>query len=222
MAFLTVVFDLDGTLIDTAPDLIDTLNVVLGNERLPPVAYDEARLMIGGGARRMLELGLKADGRATSGPELDRMFNEFLKYYSAHIADRSRPFPGLESALDALAVKGCKLAVCTNKLESLSRQLLDALDLSRRFAVICGQDTFGTMKPDPEVLRRTIRESGGDVGRAVMIGDSATDINTAKAANVPVVAVDFGYTEIPVNRLGPDRIISHFDALAEAVFDLMA
>ena len=151
MAFLTVVFDLDGTLIDTAPDLIDTLNVVLGNERLPPVAYDEARLMIGGGARRMLELGLKADGRATSGPELDRMFNEFLKYYSAHIADRSRPFPGLESALDALAVKGCKLAVCTNKLESLSRQLLDALDLSRRFAVICGQDTFGTMKPDPEV-----------------------------------------------------------------------
>ena len=89
-------------------------------------------------------------------------------------------------------------------------------------AVICGQDTFGTMKPDPEVLRRTIRESGGDVGRAVMIGDSATDINTAKAANVPVVAVDFGYTEIPVNRLGPDRIISHFDALAEAVFDLMA
>lgn len=222
MAFLTVVFDLDGTLIDTAPDLIDTLNVVLGNERLPPVAYDEARLMIGGGARRMLELGLKADGRATSGPELDRMFNEFLKYYSAHIADRSRPFPGLESALDALAVKGCKLAVCTNKLESLSRQLLDALDLSRRFAVICGQDTFGTMKPDPEVLRRTIRESGGDVGRAVMIGDSATDINTAKAANVPVVAVDFGYTEIPVNRLGPDRIISHFDALPEAVFDLMA
>ena len=105
-----IVFDLDGTLIDTAPDLIDTLNVVLGNERLPPVAYDEARLMIGGGARRMLELGLKADGRATSGPELDRMFNEFLKYYSAHIADRSRPFPGLESALDALEPERERLA----------------------------------------------------------------------------------------------------------------
>ncbi len=220
MAFLTVVFDLDGTLIDTAPDLIETLNVVLRNERLPAVAYDEARLMIGGGAKRMLELGLKADGRNASGPELDRMFNEFLKYYSAHIADRSRPFPGLEGALDVLAAKGCKFAVCTNKLESLSRQLLDALDLTSRFEVICGQDTFGTMKPDPEVLRRTIRESGGDIARAVMVGDSATDINTAKAAGVPVVAVDFGYTEIPVHKLGPNRIISEFSALPDAVFDL--
>jgi phosphoglycolate phosphatase len=221
MAFLTVVFDLDGTLVDTAPDLIETLNVVLRSERLPPVAYDEARLMIGGGARRMLELGLRADGRSPSPQELDRMFNNFLEHYSSHIADRSRPFPGLEAALDEMEARGCKFAVCTNKLEGLSRQLLDALDLTGRFELICGQDTFGAMKPDPEVLRRTIREAGGDLRRAVMVGDSATDINTAKAAEVPVVAVDFGYTETPVHHLGPDRIISHFKALPGAVFDLM-
>jgi len=226
MAFLTVVFDLDGTLIDTAPDLIETLNVILKNERLPAVPYEEARLMIGGGAKRMLELGLKADGRDVSGPdggaELDRLFKDFLKYYSEHIADRSRPFPGLEGALDVLASKGCQFAVCTNKLESLSRQLLDALDMTKRFEFICGQDTFGSMKPDPEVLRKTIAKSGGEVSRAVMVGDSATDINTAKAAGVPVVAVDFGYTEIPVSKLGPDRIISDFGALPEAVLELMA
>jgi phosphoglycolate phosphatase len=222
MAFLTVVFDLDGTLIDTAPDLIETLNVILRNERLPAVPYEEARLMIGGGARRMLELGLKADGRNASDPELERMFKDFLKYYAEHIADRSQPFPGLEGALDVLAAKGCKFAVCTNKLESLSRQLLDALNMTARFEFICGQDTFGSMKPDPEVLRRTIQKSGGDISRAVMVGDSATDINTAKAAKVPVVAVDFGYTEIPVNKLGPDRIISDFSALPDAVFELMA
>jgi phosphoglycolate phosphatase len=153
---------------------------------------------------------------------LDRLFKGFLKYYSEHIADRSRPFPGLEGALDVLASKGCKFAVCTNKLESLSRQLLDALDMTKRFEFICGQDTFGSMKPDPEVLRKTIAKSGGELSRAVMVGDSATDINTAKAAGVPVVAVDFGYTEIPVSKLGPDRIISDFGALPEAVFGLMA
>lgn len=222
MAFLTVVFDLDGTLIDTAPDLIETLNVILRNERLPAVPYEEARLMIGGGARKMLELGLKADGRPTSGPDMERMFEDFLAYYAEHVADRSRPFPGLEGALDALAAKGCKFAVCTNKLERLTMLLLNALNMTSRFEFICGQDTFSTMKPDPEVLRRTIQKSGGDVSRAVMVGDSATDINTAKAAQVPVVAVDFGYTEIPVDKLGPDRVISHFNALPHAVFELAA
>ena len=221
MAFLTVVFDLDGTLIDTAPDLIETLNVILKNERLPAVPYEDARLMIGGGARKMLELGLKADGRPTNGPEMERLFKDFIAYYAEHVADRSRPFPGLEGALDTLAAKGCKFAVCTNKMEHLSLLLLDALKMTSRFEFICGQDTFGTMKPDPEVLRRTIQKAGGDISRAVMVGDSATDINTAKAANVPVVAVDFGYTEIPVSKLGPDRIISHFSALPQAVLELM-
>jgi phosphoglycolate phosphatase len=220
MAALTVVFDLDGTLVDTAPDLIETLNVVFAREGLPSVAYDEARNMIGGGARRMIECGLQYEGRLAAGADVDRMFADFIAYYSAHIADKSRPFPGLDKALDRLAERGCRFAVCTNKLEGLSRLLLDALGLTRRFDVICGQDTFGVQKPDPEILRRTIRTAGGEIQRAIMVGDSGIDIAVARAAGVPVVAVDFGYSETPVKDLNPDRLISHFDDLAAAVLEL--
>jgi phosphoglycolate phosphatase len=220
MSALTVVFDLDGTLVDTAPDLIETLNVVLAREGLTPVGYEEARNMIGGGARRMIESGLQYRGHTLSAGEVDRMLTAFITYYAAHIADHSRAFPGLDAALDRLAERGCRLAVCTNKLERLSRQLLDALGLAPRFAAICGQDTFGIQKPDPEILRRTIRAAGGEAQRAVMVGDSGTDIATARAAGVPIVAVDFGYSETPVQSLGPDLLISHFDDLAAAVLEL--
>jgi phosphoglycolate phosphatase len=222
MAALTVVFDLDGTLVDTAPDLIDTLNLVLAREGLPPVDYAKARNMIGGGARRMIESGLRFEGRTASTGEIDRLFGDFIAHYSAHIADRSRPFPGLDHALDELAAQGCLFAVCTNKLEWLSRQLLEALDLSGRFAAICGQDTFGIQKPDPEILRRTVAAAGGALDRAVLVGDSGTDIATARAAAVPVVAVDFGYSDPPVHQLGPDRLIGHFSELAAAVRELTA
>jgi phosphoglycolate phosphatase len=220
MAVLTVVFDLDGTLVDTAPDLIETLNVVFTRDGLPPLDYAAARDMIGGGARRMIESALKLQGRGLTEGVVDRLFADFIVHYGAHIADRSQPFPGLDAALDRLASRGCQFAVCTNKLESLSRLLLEALGLSRRFAAICGPDTFGMQKPDPEILRRTIRATGGALQRAVMVGDSGTDIATARAAGVPVVAVDFGYSETPVRELGPDRVISHFDHLADAVFAL--
>jgi phosphoglycolate phosphatase len=220
MGPLTVVFDLDGTLIDTAPDLIDTLNVILAREGLRPVDSATARNMIGKGARRMIEAGLEAERRAVVSSEVDRMFGDFITHYSAHIADHSRPFPGLITALDRLAAQECHLAVCTNKLEGLSRQLLDALGLTDRFAAICGQDTFGVQKPDPEVLRRTIQAAGGALRRAIMIGDSGTDIATARAAGIPVVAVDFGYSETPIEKLGADRLIGHFDELQAAVRDL--
>lgn len=214
-----IVFDLDGTLIDTAPDLIDTLNVLFAREGLPAVPYDTARNLIGGGARAMIAQGLVAEGRIAAPADLERMFAEFIAHYSEHVADRSRPFPGLTDALDALEADGFRFAVCTNKLENLSLRLLDALKLTGRFAAICGQDTFGIQKPDPEVLRKTIAAAGGDASRAIMVGDSITDIRTARAAGVPVVAVDFGYTERPVAELGPDRIISHFAELPAAVAD---
>jgi phosphoglycolate phosphatase len=219
---LTIVFDLDGTLVDTAPDLVDTLNVVFAREGLPAVPFATARNLIGGGARRMIERGLAADGRACGADEIDRLFRHFVAHYSAHIADRSRPFPALETALDALAAEGASFAVCTNKLEGLSVQLLEALGLARRFMAICGQDTFGIQKPDPEVLRRTIRRAGGSLQAAVMVGDSANDIDTARAAGVPVVAVDFGYTEVPVARLKPDHVISDYAELPAAVRALTA
>ena len=213
----TIVFDLDGTLVDTAPDLIETLNVVFAREGMPPVDYATARNLIGGGAKAMLVRGIEAEGRVVEPAKLQKMFDDFIAYYADHVADRSRPFPGLHDALDTLATRGCKFAVCTNKLESLSRLLLDKLELTSRFEAICGQDTFAIQKPDPEILRRTIAAAGGSIERAVMIGDSATDINTARNAGIPVIAVDFGYTETPVAEFGPDRLIGHFAELPDAV-----
>jgi len=213
----TIVFDLDGTLVDTAPDLISTLNFVLADEGSPPVAYDDARRMIGGGSRRMIERALIARGRNVPAAELDRVFGAFIAHYGAHIADRSRPFPYLEAVLERLASEGCRLAVCTNKLEWLAVKLLDALKLSRYFAAICGQDTFGVQKPDPKNLRLTIRRAGGEVARAIMVGDSLTDMRTARAANVQMIAVAFGYSEVPVASLQADRIIGSFAELPAAI-----
>ena len=217
----TIVFDLDGTLVDTAPDLIATLNVVFTEHNVPQIAFDEARALIGGGVKVLLERGLRARNVLFTPADVDRLYEGYLERYAAHIADLSRPFPGLETALDRLAGQGCRFAVCTNKLEWLSVRLLEALGLAERFAAICGQDTFGIQKPDPEMLRRTIAKAGGSGTSAIMVGNSATDIDTARAAGIPVIAVDFGYTETPVSLLAPDRVISHFDALPAAVAELL-
>jgi phosphoglycolate phosphatase len=217
---LTIVFDLDGTLIDTAPDLISTLNLILAGEGLSPVPYDEARRMIGGGAKGMIAKALDSEGRPEAKADLDRMFGAFIEHYAAHIADRSRPFPELATALDRLAAEGHRLAVCTNKLEWLAVRLLNTLKLTQHFAVICGQDTFGVMKPDPEILRRTVLRAGGELDRAIMVGDSGTDVRTARAAGVPVIAVNFGYSEVPIATLRPDRIIGSFAELPGAVQEI--
>jgi phosphoglycolate phosphatase len=217
---LTIVFDLDGTLIDTAPDLIDTLNAILAGQGLPEVPFAEARPLIGGGARGMIERALQLEGRSAAAADVDALYMPFVEHYAAHIADRSRPFPELVPALDRLAAAGYPLAVCTNKLEWLAKRLLDALGLSARFAAICGQDTFGVTKPDPRIFYATVRKAGGEPTHAIMVGDSITDIRTAHAAKVPVIAVDFGYTDVPVASLGPDRVISSFAQLPDAVHDL--
>jgi phosphoglycolate phosphatase len=217
MTHPVIVFDLDGTLIDTAPDLIATLNVVLTKEGLPPVPYDQARMLIGGGAKVMLARGLATDGRDTSPAQLDKLFVDFINHYSAHSADHSRPFPELEQTLDQLSDDGFKLAVCTNKLEGLSRKLLEALNLTSRFAFICGQDTFGAPKPNPETLRKTIAAASGDTSAAFMVGDSETDVAAARAAGIPIIAVDFGYTPRPIVEFRPDRVISRFSELRGAI-----
>lgn len=212
-----IVFDLDGTLVDTAPDLVDTLNIVLAREGLRPVPFQTARSMIGGGARTLIERGLQAEGRSGDTAEVDRLYRDFVDYYGDHLADRSQPFPGVIAAIEQLAERGFRFAVCTNKLEWLSVRLLDALGISRHFAAICGQDTFGIQKPDPQILLKTIHKAGGDFGRSVMVGDSITDIEVARAARVPIIAVDFGYTETPVSALGADVVIGDFGKLPAAV-----
>jgi len=221
MSAPTIVFDLDGTLVDTAPDLVDTLNVIFAREGLEPVPFASGRTMVGGGARAMIEHGLKTEGRMVTPAKLEQMFDDFILYYADHIADRSRPFPGLEAALDELASRPARFAVCTNKLEKLSLLLLDKIGLTKRFVTICGQDTFGVRKPDPDVLRRTVAAAGGSLDRAIMVGDSVTDIRTARAAGIPIIAVDFGYTERPIAEFAPDRIISHMQALPAAVAELL-
>jgi phosphoglycolate phosphatase len=194
---------------------------VFAREGLPQVPYDTARKLIGGGARAMISRGIEAEGRVLSPAHLERLFDEFIAYYSEHLADRSRPFPGLVETLDTLAARGHRFAVCTNKLERLSLRLLRALGLAERFVAICGQDTFGVQKPNPDVLVRTIAAAGGRPESAVMVGDSETDIRTAKAAGVPIIAVDFGYTELPIAALNPDRVISHFADLPGALAELV-
>jgi len=216
-----VVFDLDGTLVDTAPDLVATLNAILAREGVPPVDYETARNFVGGGTRLMVERGFLASGRNLPSAALDGYTRDFIEHYAGHIADSSVAFPGVEAALDTLAERGYRFAVCTNKVEKLSLMLLDALGLSKRFAVICGADTFGVIKPDPEILHRTIARAGAASDGAVMVGDSITDIATARAANIPVIAVDFGYTDTPVATLAPDCIISRFADLPAAVHALV-
>lgn len=216
-----VVFDLDGTLVDTAPDLISALNYVLDREGLAPVPLATARTMIGQGARRLIERGLELEGREMTPADVTRLTNDFIAYYADHIADESRPFEGLIEALDDMAGHGCRFAVCTNKLEWLSKRLLERLNLTNRFAAICGADTFGVAKPDPVILQQTVARAGGLMTSVIMVGDAGPDVGVARRANVPVVGVTFGYTETPITDLKPDCVISHFRDLPAAVEQLM-
>lgn len=217
----TLVLDLDGTLVDTAGDLTATLNDVIQAEGLPPVPLEAARLMVGNGARAMISSALVAAGLTVEPERLDNLFAVFLDLYAGRIAETSRPYPGAVEALDRFAAAGWLLAVCTNKLEGHSRLLLTELGIADRFAVIAGQDTFGVRKPDPRHLTETIREAGGAAAKAVMVGDSEVDVRTAQAARIPVVAVDFGYSRVPVAEFGPDAVISHFDSLHAAAARLV-
>lgn len=217
-----VVFDLDGTLVDTAPDLVAALNVALGKEGIPGLPLATARNLIGGGARKLIERGLEAEGRNCTVAEIDRMMGNFIAYYADHIADLSRPFEGLEGALDELAERGAAFAVCTNKLEWLSKLLIDRLGLSPRFKAICGADTFGVAKPDPSFLRQTVARAGGSMASTIMVGDAGTDVGVARRAGVPVIGVTFGYTETPIEELKPDRVISGMGDLPRAVLELLA
>ena len=216
-----LVFDLDGTLAETAPDLVATLNMLLAREGFPPVPYETARKMVGGGARALIERGLAHAGGTLPAARVDVLFDDFLAHYDAHIADASSLFPGVGTALDRFEAAGWRFAVCTNKIEHSSVLLLEALGIASRFSAICGKNTFPVNKPDGQALLMTIDKAGGHRDRTIMVGDSKTDIETAQNAKIPVVAVDFGYTDTPIEAYEPDRVISHFDDLWEAVESLV-
>jgi phosphoglycolate phosphatase len=213
MTIKAVVFDLDGTLVDTAPDLMAATNHVLSLLRRRPITMAEVRSFVGRGARILIERGVAATGDAIDEASLTYYHREFLRHYEGHTADRSEIFPGAVALLTRLADSGIKAGVCTNKPEVLSRQLLDALDLSRLVGAIVGPDTIGIGKPDAAPYLETVKRLGVPAKHSILVGDSETDILTARAAKVPVIAVTFGYTPKPVAEYGPDHLISHFDEI---------
>lgn len=210
------IFDLDGTLVDTAPDLTRATNHVLASEGRRQVAIAEIRPFVGRGARRMIERGFAATGAPVPPQRMDSLYEAFIAYYAENIAVDSRPFPGTLELLDRLDDAGVKLGICTNKQERLSLKLLDGLGLRHRFGAIIGADTIGIPKPDPAPYREAVaRLQAG--GGSVMIGDSETDILTARNAGVPVIAVTFGYTERHVREFAPDHVVDHMDHVWPAI-----
>lgn len=215
----SVIFDLDGTMIDTAPDLIAATNHTLGLFGHSPVAEEVIQLAVGLGSKAMLHAALLSLGHEPAPEELKTMSKPFLEYYSDHIAVRSKPFPGLEATLTLLTEEGARLGVCTNKFAALARKLLAELRLDHHFAFIAGADSFPVRKPDPGHVLATIEAVGGNPRRAAMIGDSSADSKAARGAKVPFVAVSFGYGE-PVALLKPDAVIGDFRELPAALRSL--
>ena len=216
-----IAFDLDGTLVDTAPDLVATLNVLLAEEGLQALPLDEARPFIGRGARWLIERGFQAANAPLEATRIPPLFDRFIAHYSTHIADESRPFPGMAAALERLRRDGASLVVCTNKLSGLSNALLAALRLDHLLEAVVGADAVPAAKPDPRHLLAAIEAAGGTSGRALLVGDAATDAGAARAAGVPLILVSFGYTEIPASELDPDILIHHFDQLPDACARLL-
>lgn len=216
--FDAVLFDLDGTLVETAPDLCNALNHALARLERPGIDLLEIRAMIGDGARAMLT---KATARAPLTPEqFENGFTWLLEHYWEHVAVDSRPFDGVAASLESLRRQAARLAVVTNKPAGLSNRLLDLLDLAAPFEAVVGADSLAVRKPDAGHILGTLELLDTAPDRAVMVGDSANDVKAARNAGVPVIAVSFGYTTTPAHALGADLVIDHFDELEPALNSL--
>jgi phosphoglycolate phosphatase len=213
----TVAFDLDGTLVDTAPDLLGALNHVLSDAGLAPVDLPTVATLIGNGARAMMERGFSVHGVTLPAPDMDAAFERFITYYIDNIAVGSRPFDGCVPALDALLDAGATLCVCTNKRQDLSERLIGELGLTRRFAAILGADRATNRKPHPDHVFEAVRAAGGNPARALFVGDSRTDERAARNAGLPFLFVTFGYEAETVENLAPDAVIGHYSELLPAL-----
>jgi len=217
----TVVFDLDGTIVHTAPDLVRATNHVMAQACLPSAPAEIITAAVGGGARAMITAALHAAGQPPDRVDMDPLLSMFTQYYTANIADESHPFPGLVEVLDYFAEAGARMGVCTNKRVGNAVLLLETLKLDGYFGAILGADSLEVRKPHPDHLLTTIARCGGDPAHAVMIGDSGPDIEVARAAGIPAIAVTHGYSDEPVESLAPDRIIDDLRALPEIVAALL-
>jgi phosphoglycolate phosphatase len=217
----TIAFDLDGTLIDTAPDLIGALNLVLAEQGLGRVPMSSATRLIGAGPTGLVERGFAELGHPLDADRAAVLVERLVEVYLDRISEESAPFPGMDEALDALAAAGAILCVCTNKREGLSRSLLEALGQTHRFAAILGSDSAPVHKPDAGHLIATVRAAGGDMARTLYVGDSETDLLTARAAGVPSIGVSFGYSETAAADLGFDRLIDSYAELPAVAAELL-
>lgn len=222
LADATIVFDLDGTLVDSAPDLVRALNATLDLEGLPHTKLEHVRRMVGRGARAIIERAAEFHGVNFGPDRLDQLMGAFVEIYRADIASATRPYPGIIEALGQLASMGAKLSVCTNKRTELSHQLLDALDLSKWFSAVVGADAVTDRKPHPEHYRAAVARAGGTVRRSVMIGDTSIDVGAARAAGAPVVVVGFGYCDADADQLGADAILDRYSDLTPICRRLLA
>lgn len=218
----TIVFDLDGTLVDSLPDLAAATNHALSDLSLPPIPAETLRTTVGFGARRMIVEGLNQTGLVLAELEVDRLLARFLAYYEPNIARETRPYDGAVATLEGFRTRGALLAVCTNKRLALAQHLLRELHIDGLFAAIAGRDSFPVYKPHPDHVRGAIRMAGGDLANAVMVGDTAIDIAAARAAAIPVIGCTFGYSVEPMETLAPDAIISHYAELDAAVQSVRA
>lgn len=208
-----ILFDLDGTLVDTAPDLAATMNALLTRYGRPNLDIPAIRNIVGEGARNLMARAWRETGEPASAELLDELFDAFLDYYLDHLSDFSKPFPGLDGVLARLGNSPARVGICTNKPEHASHALLRELNLAHHFETVIGGDTLATRKPDAAPILECIRRLDGQIANAVLIGDSKTDIHAARAAKIPVVAVSFGYSNEPIMNFEPDFLIDHLDDL---------
>ena len=213
-----LIFDLDGTLADTAPDLLGATNAVLAARDRPELDLTSLRHMVGFGARALILQAMEASGAPVTEEDLPPLVEIFLSHSRDHIADGSLLFPGVTETLTALKGQGARLGVLTNKPQDLTDLLLPQLDLHGLFAAVYGAGRKGYTKPDPRIFHDVTSDVGG--GPAVMIGDSITDLNTARAAGVPCILVSYGFTPVPARDLGGDAVIDDFRELPQALRDL--
>lgn len=214
-----VIFDLDGTLVDTAPDLIDSLNHTIAAAGLAPVTFNDLTHLVGQGVRVMVQRAFALRNKELPEEDVEPLHERFIAHYREEMPGQSKPYPGVPDALDRLAAEGFSLAVCTNKTSVLAIPLLEKLGLKDRFSIITCGDTFEWRKPDARHILGTIEKAGCDPARSVMVGDSVNDILAAKNAKIPAIGVTFGYTDVPMAELGPDVTIDSFDALDAALVE---
>ncbi len=221
LAGYTIAFDLDGTLVDTAPDLHRALNHVLAAESQPPATLEDVRAFVGQGARALMIRAFGVHGIHHDDTKLTALTEDYVRVYAEDIAAGSTIHPGVEAALDKLATAGATFCVCTNKRTGLSNQLLGALGLSPRFAAVVGADSVKNHKPHPDHYIAAIRAAKGDPVRSLMIGDSSADVGAARAAGAPVALVSFGYTDTAPELLGADAVFTHYDDLPDLAVRLL-